>query len=113
MKSEALDKIVTNTVSKGIYDALLSVLKGLGSYDIEAKKTSLHIAHGRAFLGVHPRRDGLLINIVTQHMLASDRIKKSEQVSANRWHNEVMITDPTQFDDELVGWITEAYGLTG
>jgi hypothetical protein len=108
----ALDKISSNPHSASVYEALTSQLKSLGQYEVEVKKTSLHITHGRAFLGVHPRNNGLLINIVTDKPLTSERIKKTEQVSANRYHNEVSVADPNEINSQLVGWITQAYSLT-
>lgn len=79
---------------------------------MQNKKTSLHIAHRRAFLGVHPRATGLLLTIVTTTALDSTRVRKHEQVSANRYHNEVLLTGADDIDDELTNWITQAYALT-
>lgn len=76
------------------------------------KGASLHVVDGRAFLGVHPRRDGLLLNIVTGDRIESDRLKRSERVSANRVHIEVYVRAPKEIDDEVVGWLAEAYRLT-
>jgi hypothetical protein len=95
-----------------VYDSILSVLNTIGQYDIEGKKTSLHITHGRAFLGVHPRKDSLLLNIVTSSPISSKRIKKSEKVSANRYHNEIVLGSADEVDDELRSWIEQAYVLT-
>jgi hypothetical protein len=33
-------------------------------------------------------------------------------VSANRYHNEVLLTEPEGIDSELLGWASEAYELT-
>lgn len=63
----------------------------------------------RAFLGVHPRATGLLLNIVTTTPIKSDRIRKAEQVSKNRCHNEIIIEHVDLIDDELIDWITLAY----
>ena len=32
--------------------------------------------------------------------------------SANRWHNEVILTDPSEIDAELLTWIREGYAHT-
>ncbi len=44
--------------------------------------------------------------------LQGERVAKSEQVSKNRYHNEVKITSPDEVDAELIGWLKEAYALT-
>jgi hypothetical protein len=106
-----LDRIKSNEASNSVYQALLAHLDALGDYEVEVKKTSLHITHGRAFLGVHPRSNGLLLTIVTNTPIVNSRLKKTEQVSANRHHNEVIV-NPGEFDAQLTGWIEQAYTLT-
>jgi hypothetical protein len=112
MENDALERIQGNPVSNAIYEALTLELGQLGEHVIEVKKTSLHIARGRAFLGVHPRKNGLLLNIVLNRPLASDRLRKSEQVSANRYHHEIELGAAAELDKELLGWIGEAHALT-
>ena len=73
----------------------------------------MHITHGRAFLGVHPRADGLLINVVTDRALESPRIRRSERISAHRFHNELLVHSAAEIDPELEHWIADAYALTG
>ena len=92
--------------------ALLAVLDGVGPHEIEVKKTSLHVMHGRAFLGIHPRSGGLLLNIVTTAPLTGDRVRKSEPVSRNRCHNEILVTTGHELDSHLTEWIRGAYALT-
>ena len=98
-----------NPQSAELYALLLKNLNGAGDVSVEEKKTCLHLTGGKAaFLGVHPRKNGLRLNIVLNHQLDSARTVKAEQVSANRYHNEVDITSPSQIDEELLGWIAEA-----
>ncbi|AIE86927.1 DUF5655 domain-containing protein [Fimbriimonas ginsengisoli] len=93
-----------------IYGSLVPVLNALGAHSVEEKKSSLHVVAGRAaFLGVHPRKDGLRLNLVLARQLAGPRVAKAEQVSAKRYHNEVDIKDVGEIDEELRAWISEAY----
>jgi len=110
--SNALEQITGRDASRTIYAALLEAIDELGPYEVEAKKTSLHLSRGRAFLGVHPRSTGLLLNVVTTTALDSPRVRRSEQISANRCHNEVLLTSVDDVDDELRDWIGQAYALT-
>jgi hypothetical protein len=78
---------------------------------IEEKKSCLHVIAGKAaFLGVHPRKGGLRLNIVLARPLQGARVVKAEQVSRARYHNEVDVA-ANDFDAELLGWISEAYEL--
>ena len=111
--STALDTINASGSGRQVYAALIGLLDSVGPYQVDAEPSALHITHGPAFLDVRPRPDGLLLSIVTSAPLAGDRIRRSEQVSANRWHNEVVVPDPDEVDDEVAAWIGAAYTLTG
>lgn len=63
MVSTALDAINSRPASKDAYTALVRMLDRLGPYELQNKKTSLHIAHRWAFLGVHPRATGLTAGV--------------------------------------------------
>ena len=108
----ALDKITSNDASATIYRALLAKLKAIGRFEIEPKASSLHIVHRRAFLGVHYRKDGLLLNIVLDRALKGPRIKRAEQVSRSRFHNEILLSSPQELDSALLAWVGDAYRLT-
>ena len=96
--------------SADAFRALEPVLEGLGPITVEEKKTCLHIVAGKsAFLGVHPRKDGLRLNIALARPLEGDRIVKCERASANRYHNELNVWGSDDIDDELAAWLLEAY----
>src|SRR5579859_581377 len=80
------------------YSRLLEVLHGLGPFREEPKKTSIHLVRTVGFAGVHPRKSYLILNLRTDYPLANLRIAKSEQVSKNRFHNEVKLTSPSDID---------------
>ena len=108
----ALDRITTSPTTHAIYATLIQKIDAMGAFDVEPNATSLHIVRGRAFLGVHPRKDALLLNIVLDRPLDGPRVAKCEQVSKNRYHNEVRVASPQDIDRELVTWVKEAYRLT-
>jgi len=110
---DGLSRIKADAVSSDIYDGLLRCLERFPEYEVETKQASLHVVHGRAFLGVHPRKHALLVNIVLSRPIESERLKRSERVSASRFHNEIVLRAATELDDEFTGWLREAYALTG
>jgi hypothetical protein len=111
MDSQALDKIAQDAEANAIWLRLRETFDGTGDVQVEGKKTSVHVTAGRAFLGVHPRKNALLITVVTELPLDSPRVRKAEQVSANRVHNDILLTSPGDVDDELRSWIASAYRL--
>lgn len=96
-----------------VYAALVQALKLLGRVGVEVKTASVHLTGAKsAFAGAHPRKTGVLLNVRTKTKIASKRIKRVEQVSANRFHNELLLTSPSDIDAELLSWLREAYELS-
>ena len=104
--------ILKSPASRAAYAKLVSQMANIGPFGIEEKKTSLHLTHGRAFAGVHPRMDGIILNLVFDGPLKHPRVHRSDQVSAKRYHVEFKLEDPAEIDTELMGWVKRAYALT-
>ncbi len=97
-------------VQRALFHGLTGLLESIGTFEVEEKKTSLHIVAGSsAFVGVHPRKDSLRLNVVLSRSLEGDRVAKSERVSANRFHNEIDVKLLSDLDGELESWLKEAY----
>jgi len=99
-------------VSLKLYKQLLSGVKGIGPFQEEVKKTSIHLVRKTAFAGVQPRKEHLNLTIKAAKSNRSARIFKSEQTSKSRWHHEVKLAALSDIDGELLGWIREAYELS-
>lgn len=95
-----------------LYDQLISLLRTFGPVQEDPKKTSIHLNRKSALAGVETRKDGLLLNIKSDHPIQSPRIEKSEQISAQRFHHKVRISSPKDLDEELKLWLQEAYILS-
>ena len=100
-----------DAVVLAIYERLLQVLHSFGPFREEPKKTSIHLVHMSSFAGIHPRKSFLYLNLRMARPLQNKRVAKSEQVSKNRYHNEIKITSPDDVDTELIDWLREAYTL--
>jgi hypothetical protein len=98
---------------RATYEALLNAGRKFGAVRVEEKKTSIHFAAKTAFAGVHPQKAALVLTVRSSTAIASPRVRKAEQVSANRWHNDLKLTSPREVNRELVGWLREAYRLSG
>jgi hypothetical protein len=112
MARTARERIESDPASSRIYKALTDSLSELEGWELQENASSFHVTHGRAFLGILPRRGGILVNIVLESELESDRVHRAERVSSNRWHNEVILKDVTEIDDEFLTWVRAAYALT-
>jgi hypothetical protein len=107
-----LPSILKSSASQLTYVKVLAEARKLGPFEVEEKKTSLHLTHGRAFAGVHPRATGIILNLVLDKAVKNARVHKSEQLSANRHHVEFRLEDPAEVDAQIIGWMKQAYALT-
>src|SRR5437764_224953 len=65
------------------YGELMKVVARLGPYEVEEKKTCLHVTSGGpAFLGIHPRKNGLRLTVVLTRPIEARRIVKCDRASA-------------------------------
>lgn len=100
-------------VTRAIYDRLAERLRPVGPFAVETKKTCLHLVNGSAFAGVHPRKDSILLTIRTDKAIKSKRVRKVDQASASRFHNDLVLTSPADVGAELIGWLRAGYTLNG
>jgi hypothetical protein len=100
-------------VVKSIYDRILKESRKFGAVTEEPKKTSIHLVNKSAFAGVATRKNALILNIKSAAPIRHPRIAKSEQLSASRFHQEVKLTSPEEVDSILVGWLKDAYAISG
>ena len=100
-------------IVRSIYDRILIESRKFGSMIEEPKKTSIHLVNKSAFAGVMTRKNALILNIKSTAPIKHKRISKTEQVSAGRFHQELKLASPDEVDPLLVGWLKEAYLLSG
>ena len=100
-------------IVRAMYEHLLSALQKFGKVIEEPKKTSIHLVNVSAFAGVQTRGTYILLNIKADHKIESPRIHKAEQISAQRFHHRVKVSSVNEIDSELIGWLHEAYVMSG
>lgn len=113
MTESAVDRVFARSEPqvRVVVHALIERAQRLPGVVVDPKGTCLHLNHRTAFAGLHPRRSAVLLNLRSKAPIESPRIRKVERVSANRCHNELLIESAGAIDDELMGWIADAYAL--
>lgn len=91
--------------------ALMKVLDTFGTYRVEQKKSSVHVIRERAFIGIHPKKSYLGVNVVLDRSKASPPASKVDRVSANRFHHYYKITSKQQLNSLFTQLLKEAYDL--
>jgi uncharacterized protein DUF5655 len=100
-------------IVKSIYDRILKESHKFGKVLEEPKKTSIHLVNKSAFAGIATQKAALVLNIKSASPITDARIRKSEQLSASRFHQEVKLTSTAEVDEALIGWLKAAYLLSG
>jgi hypothetical protein len=115
MTDEAVEQIFARSEPhvRETAHALIERARALPDVTVDPKGTCIHLNRRTAFAGLHPRRSALLLNLRASAPIASPRIRKTERVSANRYHNELLVKSAAAIDDELMGWIADAHALAG
>ena len=84
---------------------------------IKVQKTQIsfynrHLFACVSFARVRKKKDCpdcyIVITFVLSHKAESPRIDIATEPHPNRWTHHVLISDPGEIDDELMGWIEEA-----
>jgi len=94
-----------------VYARLLKTVEGLGPVVEERGERSVLLRSRGGFLGVHPKRHWLDLQIVTDHPIRADRVTKVDPISARRFHVHVRLVTENEVDAQLLGWLREAYDL--
>lgn len=96
-----------------IYRRLLTKTQALGPFTEVPNKSSIHLVNRTIFAGVATRQKVLLLTLKSDRDIRSRRVERHDQVSANRWHLRIRLSEPAEIDRELLGWLKAAYVLAG
>lgn len=93
------------------------LLSEIGSADIKVQKTQISFSnkHNFAFVSFLPMRKAkerpqtyIVITFGLGHRVESPRIDAATEPYPNRWTHHVLISEPEEIDEELMGWVKEA-----
>jgi hypothetical protein len=94
-----------------MYSRLLKAVRRFGPVLEERGDRSVLLRSRGGFIGIHPKRAGLELQIVTDHVIRAARVTKVDRVSARRFHVHVRLTSVSDVDAQLLDWLREAYDL--
>jgi len=113
--SHDADELVTNQYTgkeslKPIYDKLIKTVSGLGDdVVITPKKSAVSIIRKKQFVLIKPAtKTRIDLGLKIKGKPTTERLENSGPFGAMCTHR-VRITEPSQVDKELIGWIKEAY----
>jgi hypothetical protein len=90
-----------------VFDQVLAAVSALGPVQVLPEKTriALHVS----FAAFTPRRHWLSRHLVVARHAGSPRFLKVEELSPRNVVHTFRLTSPADVDEELLGWLAEAY----
>jgi hypothetical protein len=89
-----------------LYDAVIGVVRGFGpDVELAPKKTYVSLRRRKQFASVGPAAGQLEVCLNLPGNAPTERLKPTSGMATHR----VRIGDASGLDDELVGWLREAY----
>jgi len=88
-----------------IYRKIVDASSTLGLVEEDPKKTSIHLNRRVAFAGVQTRKDALILTLKSDCDVSTAAVHKTEQTSANRWHNRSAASRSRRVDEQILKWL--------
>jgi len=92
-----------------IYDALLSHLRDLGPVHADSVRVGVFLLSDRKFAEIRPMARALSVELFMPHPLVTERVMRSVPIGRGRTWHSIRLRAVEQVDDELLGWVGEAF----
>jgi hypothetical protein len=92
-----------------VFDQLLNKVSQFGPVRSDTVRSAINITNRFHFAMVYVLRDSLKVDFSSNRKLDSKRILRSQKMSENSYINYLKLTSPEDTDEELLGWLKEAY----
>ena len=90
------------------FNAILAHLSKLGPVHVDAVGVGVFLKSDSKLAEIRPMAR-LAVWLMLSHSIPSPRITRTLRASADRTASVIRIQGPSDVDDELRGWLTEAY----
>jgi hypothetical protein len=94
---------------RAAYAQIAAHLRTLGPLYEDAVRVGVFLANARKFAEVRPKVRSLSLSLILPRPLHDPRVARSWPMPAGRTVNFIKLTCVDDIDDQLRGWLTEAY----
>ena len=95
-----------------IFDAVWRGLDGVGPIHVEPVSVGIFLKRATSFAQLRPMTRWVAVSFSLGRSVRSPRIARKVIPHGSRYHHVVNVRDPAEVDDELLGWLEEAYDLS-
>ncbi len=94
-----------------LFDDLVKMMEEHGPVRMDAVPSSINLGARAHFAGVRVATDHLRVEFILDRTLEDPRITRSEHVGKNIYAHYAKVSAKRNLDDQLLGWLAEAYRL--
>jgi hypothetical protein len=94
---------------RAIVEAVREHLESLGPVTAEAVSVGVFFKRARTFVELRPRRRWTDLSILLSRVVKDPRIARKVGAGGTRWAYFVRLYEPTDLDETVREWLTEAY----
>ncbi len=94
----------------GLWERFAEIVRGFGPVEAVANRMNIGFMVRARFAGVFSLSErGMSVHFWLKRRVDSPRFARREYLLHRDWIYRVRVTDPSELDDELIGWLREAY----
>jgi hypothetical protein len=98
---------------RAVYDAVVAHLESVGPVHVDPVRVGVFLRRRRKVAEVRPRARSVALALMLPRRLVHPRVSRQVRVSADRIMHVIPLTRAEEVDEELRGWLTEAYVAAG
>lgn len=92
-----------------VFEVVREHLESLGPVLVEPVQVGVFFKRSRTFAELRPKTRWVTLSFIVPMVVADDRISRRITVSANRTYHVLKLREPSDVDDAVRSWLTEAY----
>jgi len=94
-----------------LYERFVELVKRCGPFILAPTKTRIGFQVRMTFADVVPQKSALHAYVILARRLEHPRFTRIESLGPRNHVHHFRITDPRDLDDEVLGWLREAYAV--
>lgn len=98
--------------ARELFDSFVGLVRSIGPFDLAPAKTRVGFMVRVRFAGVQRLSDrGMTAGFWLKRRIENPRFTKVEHLGHDDWIYTFRVTSPEELDDEVLGWMREAYDV--
>jgi hypothetical protein len=92
-----------------VFDAVMAHLEGVGPVHVEPVAAGIFLKQPRRFAQLRPKTRWVALSFSLRRVVTHPLIVRRPIPHGDRFYHVVNLATPDDFDDDIRGWLTEAY----